>query len=208
MRLEQRLRTTARKTQPNFIFNQTMKTKLALILALVLVILFSSGCGCQLFLRDLINRGDQSQEQEAKTEEAIKEATDPQMETIGGGEMRLSDYTGKKIIVLVFGSTWCPACQKELPEVQDYYRNADKSKVEVIWLYYNEKESDIKSFRNKHGITFITANDAKGFYYNNYSIEGIPAMVILDKKSKVVEQRSGFVSAEDLNTSVNSWINQ
>ena len=48
-------------------------------------------------------------------------APDFEIEDINGGKLKLSDYTGK-IVILDFWDTWCPPCKKEIPDFIELYK--------------------------------------------------------------------------------------
>jgi hypothetical protein len=48
-------------------------------------------------------------------------APDFSLPRLGGGEIRLSDYRGKKPVILTFFATWCPNCRRDMPAMSVVY---------------------------------------------------------------------------------------
>jgi peroxiredoxin len=54
-----------------------------------------------------------------------QKAPDFTLKTLDGGEVSLSDYFGKKVVMLEFWATWCNICVAEIPNI---VKNYDKFK--------------------------------------------------------------------------------
>jgi peroxiredoxin len=66
-----------------------------------------------------------------------------------GGQVSLSDYEGK-VLVLDFWATWCAACVEELPEYQELYEGWDKEKVGYIAMSADGDLSTVQAFLEGH----------------------------------------------------------
>ena len=64
--------------------------------------------------------------------------------------MRLSDYKGKWIVIN-YWATWCKPCLKEMPALNDLYRN-NKNRLVVLGVSYdkltNEEINDVVKTRS------------------------------------------------------------
>src|SRR5699024_11314526 len=76
---------------------------------------------CALPISDETEKVDDSADvsEEQAEIEVGEEAPDFELETLDGETTKLSDLKGKKVI-LNFWATWCPPCQKEMPEMQEF----------------------------------------------------------------------------------------
>ncbi|MGC9320096.1 MAG: peroxiredoxin family protein, partial [Armatimonadota bacterium] len=63
----------------------------------------------------------------------------------GGGEVSLSDYEGK-ILVLDFWATNCAACVEELPEYQEMYESWDHERVEFLGVSLDGSVEMVEAF--------------------------------------------------------------
>ncbi|MGD8353946.1 MAG: redoxin domain-containing protein, partial [Pseudomonadota bacterium] len=56
-----------------------------------------------------------------------EKAPDFTLDSIDGTSVTLSDYFGKKVVMLEFWATWCNICVAEIPNlVKDYNKYKDK----------------------------------------------------------------------------------
>jgi len=136
--------------------------------------------------------------EEQQTESSNKPAFDFKLNDLEEDTIKLSDYQNQKVVVLVFGATWCPACVAELPEVQEYYESADKEQIEIIWIYTNEKESVVKKFREEHNLKFPIVYDKDSEVYDQYKVSSIPVTVFIDKQGGISEIKIGALEKKEL----------
>ncbi|MFN7251054.1 MAG: TlpA family protein disulfide reductase [Anaerobacillus sp.] len=122
-------------------------------------------------------------------------------------EESLSSYQGD-IVVLNLWASWCPPCQKEMPDLirlsEDY---KDKGvKVLGINLATHERNAEgADEFMVEYGVTFPTFVDQpidnvnrRGIVSSLYNIQSIPYTYILDGKGKIAHVIRGEVTYEIL----------
>ncbi|MFN4150932.1 MAG: peroxiredoxin [Candidatus Sericytochromatia bacterium] len=114
-----------------------------------------------------------------------------------GKNIKLSDFVGKKNVLLVFypGDN-TPGCTKQLCSIRDDFKGLEKLNVKVFGVNQADSESH-KSFINKHNFQFellvdkdkkiATEYDAVGFF-------GIISrtVVLINKEGKIVLYERGF----------------
>ena len=118
-------------------------------------------------------------------------AADFEAQDINGNTVKLSDYSGK-IIMLNFFATWCPPCRKEMPDFNEIAQEY-KQKVEIIGVNVGrEGLPRVKSFAERNNLTFsIIADDGK--IANLYGpINAIPVTVIIDKEFNIARKYIGM----------------
>ncbi|MFO8080138.1 MAG: peroxiredoxin family protein [Armatimonadota bacterium] len=114
-----------------------------------------AGCGEEPAVRDTVQIPETDEAWEAddapQIEEAEpgKEAPDFTVPLVDGGEVSLSDYEGK-ILVLDFWATWCTACVAEFPEYQELYESWDQDEVEYLGLSADGDMSTVEAFLRGH----------------------------------------------------------
>jgi peroxiredoxin len=99
------------------------------------------------------------------------------------GKISLSDYIGKKVILLEFWATWCDICVGEIPTlVKDYEEFKDKGfEILAITLQAGEEE-DIWKLKEQHNITYpILLDERLKVATRIYGLAGpIPLKVVID----------------------------
>lgn len=66
------------------------------------------------------------------------EAPDFRAKTLSGESIRLSDYRGKKNVVLVFGSATCPMTANSIPGIQRLHERLRGDEIEFLFVYTRE----------------------------------------------------------------------
>jgi len=112
-------------------------------------------------------------------------APDFTLKTITGSTIDLAGTLKTKPAVLVFWATWCPACVREIPDVEKYYR-AKGFEVAVIGINIQESQKKVADFAAKKGITYPVALDISGEVARAYGVRGIPSVIAIDKNGDIL----------------------
>ena len=124
-----------------------------------------------------------------------KEAPDFTLPVLGQKDktVTLSDFKGKKAVVLAFFATWCGPCRKNMPLLDEFYEK-HKADVEVMAIDM-EKEIDMleEYFKDeKNAVSFNILLDPEAKLKVDYPIQFIPYMVIIGKDGVVIDTHTGF----------------
>jgi len=122
-------------------------------------------------------------------------ALDFTLKDINGDEVRLSDHSGK-VIMLNFFATWCPPCKAEMPDFNEI-QNEYKNDVKIIAVNVGgEALSKVQKFASRNNLTFTIALD-DGRVSDLYGpIRGIPVTVIIDKDFNIAKKYVGMRTKE------------
>lgn len=124
-----------------------------------------------------------------------------------GNEHKLSDYRGK-VVFLNFWATWCPPCNKELPDIEELYNEYNLNKDEVVFLgianpssaeYPNNQDvgkEEVISFLEDKKYTFPTLFDETGEVLQNYNISAFPTTFMIDKEGNIVGYVPGMMTKD------------
>lgn len=141
---------------------------------------------------------------DAPTSTELKEAADFTVENLSGGEVKLSDYKGKPI-VLNFWASWCGPCKNEMPIFQKSFEEYGK---DVQFLMVNltdgqrESKEDAKSYIDEAGYTFPVFYDTASDAQKLYSIVSIPQTFFINADGKIAAYCQGAISDARLKSGI------
>jgi peroxiredoxin len=110
-------------------------------------------------------------------------APDFTLKDMNGKSVSLNNFKGKNVL-LYFTTTWCPYCKKEVPELKEMYKKY-KGKLEMIAIDMNESKAKVSSYIEKYEIPYTTLLDSEGKVAVDYSIRGVPTIVLVGKDGRV-----------------------
>ena len=129
-------------------------------------------------------------------------APDFTLEKLGGGTISLSEFKGKKPVVVDFWASWCPNCRRDMPKLNGFYEKY-KDKVEVIGVNLQEKESTIQNFINSRGISFPIAFDPRGEASRVFGIQYTNTHFLIDINGNLVRTIPGDIRESDIISLIN-----
>lgn len=127
----------------------------------------------------------------AAQEPASKKAPDFSLQDINGKTVRLSDYSGK-VIILNFFATWCPPCREEIPDFMEMVNTTDKERFAIIGISVEKgDEGAVRKFAAVKKINYTVLVD-DGFVSKTYGpIGSIPTTFIIDRNGNITEKIIG-----------------
>jgi len=160
------------------------------IVFLFMVLLFFSGC----------------------TEEKNDTGDDFSFITLGGEMKRLSDFSGK-VVVLDCMAVNCQPCMSQMFELKKISENYSTNDVVIlsidVWVSNGETafmlQEMINEFKKQVNITLdwtFGLDDPEGTIENTYATEGVPSLYIYDKKGNIYYSHVGYESYADLATKI------
>ena len=110
--------------------------------------------------------------------------------TIDGKEVRLSDYVGKKqLILLDFWASWCIPCIQEVPllkKLQEKYKNQG---LQIVGVSVDSDREKWQGALDKHQPAGIQISELKGWESVSrvdYGVQAIPFTVLIDASGKIL----------------------
>lgn len=113
-----------------------------------------------------------------------------------GGQVSLSDYYGKPIVVN-FWATWCGPCKSELPAFDNAYAEYQD---EITFLMvnmtdgYSETVAGTKQFIEENGYSFPVYFDTSYEAYQAYGVTAIPMTLFIDANGMLITSQLGAMS--------------
>lgn len=121
-------------------------------------------------------------------------ASDFTLETLDGNKITLSDYRGKKPVILDFWASWCPNCQRNMPNEQKLYQKYH-DQVEVLGINVKEDPAVVRKFVADNKITFPILMD-KGDIVSLYGINYTNSHILISKDGQMVRTVLGDITEE------------
>ena len=112
-------------------------------------------------------------------------APDFSLYDIQGKIFKLSSQRGNPV-VMFFGTTWCPACRLEMPIYKDLYRKYAGRGLKFLYIDINESSRRVARFAKENSFPYLVLMDSDGSVANDYSIIGVPTLILVDKKGNII----------------------
>lgn len=123
-------------------------------------------------------------------------APDFTLQKLGGENISLADYRGKKPVVVDFWASWCPNCRRDLPHLNRFYEKY-KDQVEVIAVNLQEDEGTVGRFVSSNSLSFPVALDPQGSASRAYNVQYTNFHVLINKDGEIVKTIPGDISEAD-----------
>ena len=163
---------------------------LLLALGLVLMIVLSGWLTKRARLSDSADEGDDS----PLTGTVAPDFT---LQALDGSVVKLSDYRGKKTVVLAFWASWCGPCRMELPLLDSFYRQNRGRNVELLAVSIDQDPSAARQYAEANKFPFPVLIDDHGQAADSYQAYAIPILFVVDPAGKVLRSYAGLNSAID-----------
>lgn len=121
-----------------------------------------------------------------------------------GDTHTLSDYKGKTVF-LNFWATWCPPCKREMPHIEEIYKEYGSNKEDVIILgvaFPNDggekSKRGIMSFLEEKNYTFPVVFDETSNLSYYYNISVFPTTFIINPEGSIEGYFQGGMRKDDM----------
>ncbi|WP_437673284.1 peroxiredoxin family protein [Sorangium sp. So ce131] len=157
-------------------------TRCALTLAFTVLGLAAAGCGA------------------AARPSSASPAPDFSLPALDGKTVRLSDYTGKSVVLIDFWSTTCDPCLAEMPHLVELYKkHKDKGFVVLaVSLDGPESRAQVSSTVHDREMIFPVLLDEETTVTAKYNPKReLPFSVLVGKDGSILQKRSGYQPGDE-----------
>lgn len=115
---------------------------------------------------------------------------DFKLNSVDNQTVALSDFRDKKPVLLIFWTTWCPYCIKQLVFLRD--NQQDYKDIELLAINAGESESKVSSFVKRNKIQYKVLLDVDNTVTGYFGIIGLPTYILIDKQGDIVVRSHSF----------------
>lgn len=108
-------------------------------------------------------------------------AFDFELPDVKGNMFKLSDYRGKYVLI-EFTASWCGWCKKEIPYLQQLYKETKGKNLEMLTIYVDKDRNMWLNDMKEHPLPWTVLCDLKaldGPVPKGYNVHGIPAIFLI-----------------------------
>lgn len=116
---------------------------------------------------------------------------------LAGGHYSLAAYRHEWVLVN-FMASWCTACQQEMPQLKEFYRqHAKAGDATVLTVEYDQADAhSLRSYLAGQGADWPAVNDPAASV--PYGVEGLPSSFLVAPGGTVYAYILGQVKADEL----------
>lgn len=107
-------------------------------------------------------------------------APDFELVDLEGDKVRLSDYKGEGVF-LNFWGTWCPPCKKEMPYMENMYKEFEEKGVHVLAVNIKQSKFTVETFRDQYNLSFPMVIDKDESVRRAYDVLPLPTTIMINK---------------------------
>lgn len=122
--------------------------------------------------------------------------------TASGDSLSFASLRGKPVY-LNFFATWCPPCNEEAPDVNALQKQYASRGLQTVGVDELENAKKAQQFVKKFGLVYPAVVD-DGTLQSQYSVNGLPVHVFIDRRGIVQKIVVGEMSKADIKAAINT----
>lgn len=117
---------------------------------------------------------------------------------LNGRILGLKDFKGK-VFIINFWATWCPACEEEIPKLNELSERYKNEGLVVIGIALDKDSLNLVApFVRKKGIRYSVLKGNEQMLRGLENFSGMPTTLIVDQKGNIKKKYDGSFDKDDL----------
>lgn len=118
-----------------------------------------------------------------------KQAVDFTLPDLAGKPHSLAGYLDKGPVLLVFFTTWCPYCVKEIPTLKQIYREYGSKGLQLVAINAGLVDSleNAKRYALQHRLPYPILYDTDALVSAKYNVQAVPQMYVIQQNGKIIK---------------------
>ena len=120
-------------------------------------------------------------------------------EITSGKAMDMTDIIGEKPVMIIFWASWCPNCKEEVPKINqlvEKYRDMGMAFIGIN-VGFNDSVKRAQTFMAQTKMQYPVIFDKGGRVSKQFSINGVPTIIVADRKGVVKFKNYGLPTISD-----------
>jgi len=116
-----------------------------------------------------------------------KQAINFTLPDLAGKPHRLNEYLEKGPVMLVFFTTWCPYCKKEIPKLKQVYQQYSEMGLQLVAINAGLADTleNAKHYALQHRLPYAVLYDADARISSQYGLRTVPKIFYIQKNGKI-----------------------
>lgn len=117
---------------------------------------------------------------------------------LGNESIALSDYKGKKKVLVEYFATWCPHCQHSVPILKKLDAEYP-SQLQVLSVNVGDRPGNPTSlpFIEQYKINYPVLVGANNLLAQSYKVSGVPTIYLIDESGVIRWNHVGSMTSKD-----------
>ena len=132
-------------------------------------------------------------------------APDFTLPLLDGGQLRLSSYQGK-VVLLDFWATWCVPCREETPHFVELQKKYGDQGLQIIGVSMDDSPDPVHPFYKQFHINYpiVMGTADVGSAYGG--VLGLPIAFLIDRQGRIYSKHMGATDAGVFNKEVEALL--
>jgi len=113
------------------------------------------------------------------------------LESNGGAEVSLQDYSGQ-VVMINFWASWCGPCRQEMPLLEDLYQRYEPLGFTLLGVNVDEDTSAAVSYLQEVSVSFPVLFDTASTVSEAYDVIAMPSTILIGRDGKLRYIHHGY----------------